>query len=173
MYWVEWGNISASKKSWSSIYTKFISGPWPLAESSSAHLKCYLLRHVASETLNTYRQVFQLQLANCVVRFDVLGDQGELKVCILKHGVSLLPVRPVLGALDLKVAATQAERSGGYWGSRLEEKKKFQVCGRRLTDPFSMTRLSITTPRLLCSHTISQKFPHVFGRGPWNRKAAV
>lgn len=29
-----------------------------------------------------------------------------------------------------------------------------------------MTRFSITTPRLRCSHTISQKLPHVFGSGP-------
>lgn len=35
-----------------------------------------------------------------------------------------------------------------------------------LTDPFSMTRFSMTTPRLLCSHTISQKCPHVLGKGP-------
>lgn len=29
-----------------------------------------------------------------------------------------------------------------------------------------MMRLSMTTPRLFCSHTISQKCPHVFGKGP-------
>lgn len=132
-----------------------------------------LLWHVALERSNTYRQIFQLQLTNCVVRFDVLGDQGQLKVCIFKHSVSLLPVRPVLGALDLEVDTTQAERWRGYWGWRWGCRQKLKACGRRLTDPFSMTRFSITTPRLLCSHTISQKFPHVFGRGPWKRKAAV
>lgn len=35
-----------------------------------------------------------------------------------------------------------------------------------LTEPFSITRLSMTTPLLFCSHTISQKWPHVLGRGP-------
>lgn len=35
-----------------------------------------------------------------------------------------------------------------------------------LTEPFSMMRLSMTTPLLFCSHTISQKCPHVFGKGP-------
>lgn len=39
-----------------------------------------------------------------------------------------------------------------------------------LTDPFSMTRFSMTTPRLLCSHTISQKCPHVLGKGPFKKK---
>lgn len=38
--------------------------------------------------------------------------------------------------------------------------------GRELTEPFSMMRLSMTTPLLFCSHTISQKCPHVFGKGP-------
>lgn len=37
---------------------------------------------------------------------------------------------------------------------------------RELTEPFSMMRLSMTTPLLFCSHTISQKCPHVFGKGP-------
>lgn len=163
------------KKSWSSIYTKFISGPWPQAQLF-ARPECLSetsFWHVALERSNTYRQIFQLQLTNCVVRFDVLGDQGELKVCIFKHSVSLLPVRPVLGALDLEVDTTQAERWRGYWDWRWGWRQKLKACGRRLTDPFSMTRFSITTPRLLCSHTISQKFPHVFGRGPWKRKAAV
>lgn len=35
-----------------------------------------------------------------------------------------------------------------------------------LTDPFSITLLSMTTPLLFCSHTISQKWPHVLGKGP-------
>lgn len=76
-------------------------GPWYLKDLS-ADLKWQLLWHVALERSNTYRQIFQLQLTNCVVRFDVLGHQGDLKVCIFKHRVSLLPMRPVLGALDLK-----------------------------------------------------------------------
>lgn len=37
---------------------------------------------------------------------------------------------------------------------------------QELTEPFSMMRLSMTTPLLFCSHTISQKCPHVFGKGP-------
>ena len=41
-----------------------------------------------------------------------------------------------------------------------------QGAWRELTEPFSMMRLSMTTPLLFCSHTISQKCPHVFGKGP-------
>lgn len=35
-----------------------------------------------------------------------------------------------------------------------------------LTDPFSITLFNMTTPRLFCSQTISQKWPQVFGKGP-------
>lgn len=50
----------------------------------------------------TYRQVFQLQLTDCVVRFDVVWDKGELEIGIIKDNISLLSVRPILGTFNLK-----------------------------------------------------------------------
>lgn len=49
------------------------------------------------------------------------------------------------------------------WYSRRE---CYEQVTALLTDPFSITLLSMTTPLLFCSHTISQKWPHVLGKGP-------
>lgn len=120
---------------------------------------------------NTYRQIFQLQLTDCIVRLDVFWDQRELEIGIAKDDIFLLPVRPILGTFNLSRCTWQSGR-GQQWGYWVEEDKRADLSpcwGKPLTDPFSMTRFSITTPRLLCSHTISQKLPHVFGRGPWKR----
>lgn len=69
---------------------------------------------------NTHGQVLQLQLTDSVVGFDVLGDEGELEAGLLEDAVPLLPLRPVLGAFDLRV---QPERDkvgpGAYPGRRL------------------------------------------------------
>lgn len=111
--------------------------------------------------LNTHGQVLQLQLTDRVVGFNVFRDESELEVCILEDAVSVLPLRPVLGTFDLQ-GRTDREN---VWPRR--GKQPILAEGLQpLTDPFSMTRFSITTPRLRCSHTISQKLPHVFGRGP-------
>lgn len=56
---------------------------------------------------NTHGQVFQLQLADSVVGFDVLRHQSELEVGLPEDAVPLLPLRPVLGTFDLKVGATE------------------------------------------------------------------
>lgn len=39
-----------------------------------------------------------------------------------------------------------------------------------LTDPFSMTLLSIITALVPCSQIISQKWPQVWVKGPWGSK---
>lgn len=52
---------------------------------------------------NTHGQVLQLQLTHSVVGFDVLRDEGELEAGLLEDAVPLLPLRPVLGAFDLRV----------------------------------------------------------------------
>lgn len=56
---------------------------------------------------NTYRQIFQLQLTDCIVIFDVFRDEGKFEIGIFKDGVFLLSVRPILGTLDLKVHYTK------------------------------------------------------------------
>lgn len=64
----------------------------------------------AQHHLNTHGQVFQLQLTDRVVGFDVFRDKSEPEVCILEDGVSFLPLRPVLSTFDLKVHARQCNR---------------------------------------------------------------
>lgn len=58
---------------------------------------------------DTHGQVFQLQLTDSVVGFDVLRDQSELETGLLEDAVPLLPRRPVLGTFDLRVHATGRE----------------------------------------------------------------
>lgn len=69
---------------------------------------------------NTYRQVFQLQLTDCVVRFDVFWDEGKLEIGVIKDSIPLLSVRPILGTFYLKKRCTfnkvtKRERQWGYW----------------------------------------------------------
>lgn len=66
---------------------------------------------------NTYRQIFQLQLTDCIVIFDVFRDEGKFEIGIFKDGVFLLSVRPILGTLNLKVHYTKKIR-GCYWGKQ-------------------------------------------------------
>lgn len=50
----------------------------------------------------TYRQIFQFQLTDCVVRFDVFWHKGELEIGIFKDSIFLLSVWPILGTFNLK-----------------------------------------------------------------------
>lgn len=82
---------------------------------------------------NTHGQVFQLQLTDSVVGFDVLRDESELEVGLLEDAVPLLPLRPVLGTFDLKVRATgrhdrerqnlTSARQTGYPGRRCSQQE--------------------------------------------------
>lgn len=56
---------------------------------------------------NTYRQVFQLQLTDCVVRFDVFRDEAKLEIGVIKDSIPLLSVRPILGTFYLKTVHIQ------------------------------------------------------------------
>lgn len=141
-----------------------------------------------------HRQIFQLQQSYCVVRFHILWDQSKSEVCVLKNSLPLLSLRPVLSTLYLHVHTllhynhtTQASHIHNTCTHSICTLEAFQakrVCLYRcdrygtvwykdtgmvcvsLTEPFSITRFSITTPRQRCSHTISQKWPQVFGNGP-------
>ncbi len=134
----------------------------------------------------SHRQIFQLQLSYGVVRFHILCDQSKSEICVFKYSLPLLSLRPILSTLYLYIHThffiittqhTPHTHNPCTHSICMHCRQVFKVSmcihvadtgtvSVSLTEPFSITRFSITTPRQRCSHTISQKWPQVFGNGP-------
>lgn len=51
----------------------------------------------------SHRQIFQLQLSYCIVRFHIFWDQSKSEICVFKDSLPLLSLRPILSTLYLYV----------------------------------------------------------------------